>query len=55
VRSESEATALLAAAPKARLLIRDEDWQRLKPKADPAWRVLDQGQLGRRRFVLVGS
>ncbi|HEX9418673.1 MAG TPA: hypothetical protein VGA81_06450, partial [Methylomirabilota bacterium] len=55
VRSESEATALLAAAPKARLLIRDEDWQRLKPKADPAWRVLDQGQVGRRRFILVGS
>jgi hypothetical protein len=55
LRSESEATALLAAPPKARLLIRAEDWQRLKPKADPAWRVLDQGQVGRRRFILLGS
>jgi 4-amino-4-deoxy-L-arabinose transferase-like glycosyltransferase len=55
VRSEGEATALLAAPPKARLLIRAEDWQRLKPQADPSWRVLDQGQVGRRHFVLLGS
>jgi 4-amino-4-deoxy-L-arabinose transferase-like glycosyltransferase len=55
VRSESEATALLAARPSSRLLIRAEDWQLLKPRSDPAWRVLDQGQVGRRRFVLVGG
>jgi 4-amino-4-deoxy-L-arabinose transferase-like glycosyltransferase len=55
VRSESEVTALLVAPPSARLLIRDEDWQRLKPRANSAWRVLDQGQVGRRRFVLVGG
>jgi 4-amino-4-deoxy-L-arabinose transferase-like glycosyltransferase len=54
VRSEGEATALLAAPPKARLLIRAEDWQRLKTQADPAWHVLDQGQVGRRRFHLLG-
>jgi 4-amino-4-deoxy-L-arabinose transferase-like glycosyltransferase len=54
LRSESEATALLAASPKAHLLIRAEDWQRLKPQADPSWRVLDQGQVGRRHFVLLG-
>ncbi len=55
VQSEGEATALLAAPPHARLLIRAEDWQRLKPRADPAWRVLDQGQVGRRRFILLGG
>ena len=55
LRSEGEATALLAAPPKASLLIRAEDWQRLKPHANPAWRVLDQGQVGRRSFVLLGS
>jgi hypothetical protein len=55
LRSESEATALLAASPKDHLLIRAEDWQRLKPQADPSWRVLDQGQVGRRHFVLLGS
>ncbi len=55
LRSESEATALLAASPKAHLLIRAEDWQRLRPQADPSWRVLDQGQVGRRHFVLLGS
>jgi len=55
LRSEGEVTELLAAPPKARLLIRAEDWQRLKPQADPAWRVLDQGQVGRRRFILLGG
>ena len=55
VQSEGEATALLAAPPNTRLLIRAEDWQRLKPRADPAWRVLDQGQVGRRRFILLGG
>ena len=55
VKDEGEATALLAAPPKARLLIRLEDWQRLKPQANTGWRVLDQGQVGRRRFVLLGS
>ena len=54
LKSEGEATTLLAAPPRARLMIREEDWQRLKPRADPAWRVLDQGQVGRRRFVLAG-
>jgi 4-amino-4-deoxy-L-arabinose transferase-like glycosyltransferase len=55
VRSEGEATALLAAPPKARFLIRAEDWQRLKAQADAGWKVLDGGQVGRRRFVLLGS
>jgi 4-amino-4-deoxy-L-arabinose transferase-like glycosyltransferase len=54
VRSLADATALLAAPPSSRLLIRAEDWQQLKPRADPAWRVLDQGQVGRRRFLLLG-
>jgi hypothetical protein len=55
VKSEGEATTLLAAPPKVRLLIRAEDWQRLKPQADAAWKVLDEGQVGRRRFILLGS
>jgi 4-amino-4-deoxy-L-arabinose transferase-like glycosyltransferase len=55
VRSLAEVTALLAGPPGPRLLIRAEDWQQLKPRADPAWRVLDQGQVGRRRFLLLGS
>ena len=55
MRSESDATALLAAPPEARLLIRAEDWQRLKPQAAAGWKVLDEGQVGRRRFVLVGG
>jgi 4-amino-4-deoxy-L-arabinose transferase-like glycosyltransferase len=55
IRSEGEATALLAAPPASRFLVRAEDWQRLKPRADAAWRVLDEGQVGRRRFVLLGS
>jgi 4-amino-4-deoxy-L-arabinose transferase-like glycosyltransferase len=55
VKGENEATALLATPPKARLLIRAEDWQRLKPQADGAWRVLDEGQVGRRHFVLLGG
>ncbi len=55
VRSEGEATVLLGAPPKARLLIRAEDWQRLKPQAAAGWKVLDEGQMGRRRFVLVGG
>ena len=55
VRSEGDATALLASPPKGRFLIRAEDWQRLKPQADAGWKVLDQGQVGRRRFVLLGS
>jgi hypothetical protein len=41
--------------PKSRLLLRAEDWQRLKQHADAGWKVLDEGQVGRRRFVLVGS
>ena len=53
--SEAEAVALLAGPPKARLLIRAADWQRLKPQADAAWRVLDEGQVGRRRFILLGN
>jgi 4-amino-4-deoxy-L-arabinose transferase-like glycosyltransferase len=55
LRSEGEATALLAASPKARVLMRADDWQRLKPRADTAWRALDEGQVGRRRFVLLGG
>jgi 4-amino-4-deoxy-L-arabinose transferase-like glycosyltransferase len=55
VRSLEEVTKLLAAPPSSRLLIRPEDWQQLKPGADPAWRALDQGKVGRRRFVLLGS
>jgi hypothetical protein len=41
--------------PSSRLLIRAEEWQQLKPKANPAWHVLDQGQVGRRRFILLGG
>jgi len=55
LKSESEAMTLLVAPPKARVLIRADDWQRLKPQADGAWRVLAEGQVGRRRFVLVGG
>ena len=55
VRSEGEARVLLAASPKARFLLRAEDWQRLKSQADAGWKVLDEGQVGRRRFVLLGS
>ena len=55
LRNERAATALLAAAPKGRVLMRTEDWQRLKPQADAAWRTLDEGQVGRRRFVLLGD
>jgi 4-amino-4-deoxy-L-arabinose transferase-like glycosyltransferase len=55
LKSESEAAALLAAPPKARVLMRVNDWLRLKPQADAAWRALDVGQVGRRRFVLVGG
>ena len=55
LKSENEATALLAASPKGRVLMRTEDWQRLKPQADAGWRALDEGQVGRRRFVLLGG
>ncbi len=55
VRSEREAAALLTTPPKARLLIRAEDWRRLRPQADAGWKVLDEGQVGRRRFLLLGS
>ena len=55
VRSEGEARALLAAPPSARLLIRAEEWQRLKPQVDAGWKVLDEGQVGRRHFVLLGG
>jgi len=55
IRSEKEATALLAASPTGRVLMRSDDWQRLKPRADAAWRALDEGQVGRRRFVLLGG
>ena len=55
LKSENEATALLGASPKGRLLIRADDWLRLKPQADTAWRTLDEGQIGRRRFVLLGG
>ena len=55
VKSEADATELLASPPKARLLIRAVDWQRLKPQAAAGWKVLDEGQVGRRRFVLLGS
>src|SRR4030095_13325255 len=53
--SESEAKAVLAASPARRILMRAEDWQRLKPQADAGWRALDEGQVGRRRFVLLGG
>ena len=55
LKSEGEATAVLAAAPQARLLIRADEWQRLKPQSNAAWRTLDEGQVGRRHFVLLGS
>jgi 4-amino-4-deoxy-L-arabinose transferase-like glycosyltransferase len=53
--SESEAKALLAASPTRRILMQAEYWQRLKPQADAGWRALDEGQVGRRRFVLLGG
>ena len=46
---------MLAASPTRRVLMRAEDWQRLKPQADAGWRALDEGQIGRRRFVLLGG
>jgi hypothetical protein len=55
IRNEKEARILLAASPKGRILMRSDDWQRLKPQADAAWRALDEGQVGRRRFVLLGG
>lgn len=55
VRGENEATALLAASPRGRILMRADDWRRLQPRADAAWRTLDEGQVGRRRFVLLGG
>jgi 4-amino-4-deoxy-L-arabinose transferase-like glycosyltransferase len=55
LRSEGEAVTLLAAAPRARLLMRVDEWQRLKPQADAGWRALDEGQVGRRQFVLLGG
>jgi 4-amino-4-deoxy-L-arabinose transferase-like glycosyltransferase len=55
LRNEGEATALLAAAPTARLLMRADDWQRLKSQSDAAWRTLDEGQVGRRHFVPLGG
>jgi len=54
LRSESEAKAVLAASPTRQVLMRAEDWQRLKPQADAGWRALDEGQIGRRHFVLLG-
>jgi 4-amino-4-deoxy-L-arabinose transferase-like glycosyltransferase len=53
--TENEATAVLGGAPKARVLMRADDWQRLQPQADPGWKVLDRGQVGRRPFVLLGG
>lgn len=55
LKSEREAKAVLAASPTRRVLMRAEDWQRLKPQADAGWRALDEGQVGRRRFVLLGG
>lgn len=55
VRGEAAARALLAAAPRTRLLIRLEDWRRLEAHADVGWKVLDRMQLGRRPFVLLGG
>jgi len=55
LRSEAEATALLAGPPTARVLMRADDWQRLKARAGTAWHTLDEGQVGRRRFVLLGG
>jgi hypothetical protein len=53
--SENEVKALLAASPTRRILMQAEYWQRLKPQADAGWRALDEGQVGRRRFVLLGG
>ena len=55
LRSEGEAVMLLAAAPRVRVLMRIDEWQRLKPQADAGWRALDEGQVGRRQFVLLGG
>jgi len=55
LEDEGEAMALLAAAPRVRLLMRAGDWYRLKRQANPAWRTLDEGQVGRRHFILLGA
>jgi 4-amino-4-deoxy-L-arabinose transferase-like glycosyltransferase len=55
VRSEAEVKSLLASAPAVRLMLRAEEWARLRPAANPAWRVLDEGTVGRRHFVLLGG
>jgi hypothetical protein len=55
VRSEAEVKSLLASAPAARLMLRAEEWARLRPATNPAWRVLDEGTVGSRHFVLLGG
>jgi 4-amino-4-deoxy-L-arabinose transferase-like glycosyltransferase len=55
VRSEAEVKSLLASALAARLMLRAEEWARLRPLANPAWRVLDEGTVGHRHFVLLGG
>jgi len=55
VRSEAEVKSLLASTPGARLMLREEDWTRLRAVAHPTWRVLDEGTVGRRHFVLLGD
>ena len=55
VRSEAEVKPLLASTPGARLMLREEDWTRLRAVAHPTWRVLDEGTVGRRHFVLLGD
>jgi hypothetical protein len=55
VRSDAEVQSLLASPPAARLILRAEDWARLRAAANPSWRVLDEGTVGRRHFVLLGG
>ncbi len=55
VRSEAEVKSLLASAPAARLMLRAEEWARLRSVANPSWRVLDEGAVGHRHFVLLGD
>jgi hypothetical protein len=36
-------------------MLRAEDWARFRAAANPSWRVLDEGTVGRRHFVLLGG
>ena len=55
LQTDTEVTSLLGSPPAARLMLRAADWTRLRSGAHPSWRVLDEGMVGRRHFVLLGG